>query len=138
VKPVDQTTFGSPGGNCLSACIASLLELPIDYVPYFGPPDRVGTGEEWMANIARWLVPRGFYLIVLEYMPDAPVPGLHIQGGMSERGLKHAVIAEGSRIVHDPHPSRAGLTRPEDVQILVPLDPARVAMPGPRGHDCNG
>lgn len=35
MKPVDQTTFGFPGGNCFSACIASLLEMPLDDVPYF-------------------------------------------------------------------------------------------------------
>lgn len=30
MKPVDQTIFGKPGGNCLAACIATILELPLD------------------------------------------------------------------------------------------------------------
>lgn len=30
VKPVDQTLFGRPSGNCLPACVASILELPIE------------------------------------------------------------------------------------------------------------
>jgi len=35
MKPVDQTAFGPSKGNCLSASIASLLELPIEDVPLF-------------------------------------------------------------------------------------------------------
>lgn len=32
---VHQTVLTVPGGNCFEACIASLLEVPIDAVPYF-------------------------------------------------------------------------------------------------------
>ncbi len=46
MKPVDQTTFGHPGGNCFSACVASLLEMSVDQVPYFmGHDDWFGRRE---------------------------------------------------------------------------------------------
>ncbi len=123
MKPVDQTTFGAPGGNCLSACIASLLELPIEEVPYFGPPDRIGTREEWGKNIEQWLNPRGFYSIMFPHGLTFVPPGFHILSGMSPRGVRHSVVAHGERTVHDPHPSRGGLVLVEDVTLLVPLDP---------------
>lgn len=51
MKPIDQTTFGVPGGNCFSACVASLLELSIDDVPYFmGDCDEDGDGGDSMRS----------------------------------------------------------------------------------------
>ena len=35
MKPVDQTRFGCPGGNCYQAVIASILELDLEEVPDF-------------------------------------------------------------------------------------------------------
>jgi len=120
MKPVDQTTFGVPGGNCFSACVASLLELPIEEVPYFMGAD------DWCAAFAAWLSPRGFYPVsfnistVGAWRPE----GLFILGGQSPRG-SHAVVARGAVVVHDPHPSRDGLLKVEDGTVLVPFDPAR-------------
>ena len=119
--PVDQTTFGVPGGNCFSACVASLLELPIERVPYF-----MG---DFPADFDRWLAARGLFQAV--YRPKnleqfVPREALLIIGGMSARG-PHAVVGNGAlEVLHDPHPSRAGLVTIEDVTLLVPLDPARV------------
>lgn len=33
MKPVTQTKFGDPEGNCLMACVASIVEVPIDECP---------------------------------------------------------------------------------------------------------
>lgn len=35
MKPVNQTQFKPPDGDCLSACIASILELPLNKVPNY-------------------------------------------------------------------------------------------------------
>lgn len=124
--PVDQTTFGFPGGNCLSACIASLLELPIEEVPYFGADGN------WLDRLALWLTPRGFWPLICPLDRDARwyPPVLHILSGKGPRDLGrpdvlHSVVAYGNEIVHDPHPSRAGLITHEDVVLLVPVDPAQ-------------
>lgn len=117
---MDQTTFGDPGGNCFSACVASILELPLAEVPYFMGAD------DWSAFFANWLRPHGFCPIWFNLVEDAErfLPGFYILGGKSSRG-NHAVVAQGSTIVHDPHPSREGLLVREDCTILIPLDPAR-------------
>lgn len=124
MKPVDQTTFGVPGGNCFSACVASLLELPIEDVPYFMGAD------DWNKAFDEWLRPRGFYAVFLRLRPVKEDPwrpaGLYVLGGQCVRG-PHAVVARGNTIVHDPHPSRGGVDTWEDATLIVPLDPAQEA-----------
>lgn len=114
--PVDQTTFGFPTGNCMSACVASLLHLPIDAVPWFnGAPD-------WFEALLTWLRPQGYYAFVMPYDENGYVPeGFYILGGDGPRG-GHAVVARGRQIVHDPHPSRTGLVRREECTLVVPFD----------------
>lgn len=123
MKPVDQTTFGAPGGNCFSACIASILHLPIDEVPYFMSDDV--NGREWIANLGEWLKPRGMYPLILS--EHAKVPGIHILHGTSPRGpTRHAVVALGDTIIHDPHPSRKGIRDVKEKTVLVPYEPHKV------------
>lgn len=124
MKPVDQTVFGWPGGNCFSACVASILELPIEEVPYFmGDPEE--PHDAWGRRLDAWLRPRGLYALHFENDPTAadayPISGLYILGGRSPRGdFAHAVVACGKRIVHDPHPSRAGIGAIDGFTLLVP------------------
>lgn len=120
---VDQTTFGFPGGNCFSACVAGLLGLELAAVPYFMHDD------EWWEGFEAWLLPHGLFPLCLSIPKDgswAPV-GVHILSGLSPRGTGpkdlHSVVACGKEIIHDPHPSRAGLVDRRDVVILAQLDP---------------
>jgi hypothetical protein len=117
VRPVDQTTFGYPHGNCFSACVASLLHLAVDDVPWFL------RHADWYGAFAEWLRPRGFYPVNVPWSGAWCPEGYYILGGRSPRHA-HAVVARGPDIVHDPHPSRAGLVAREDCTMLVPLDPA--------------
>jgi hypothetical protein len=137
MKPVDQTLFGprknGAVGNCVSACIASLLELPIADVPYFMGTDA-DPDDFWKKRVNLWLGPRGLSLVhvkVSRTFSQWP-PGLFILMGRSPRGL-HAVVAKGGEmrasslriIAHDPHPSRTGLKSVDGFAVLVPLDPAK-------------
>jgi hypothetical protein len=117
MKAVDQTTFGYPDGNCWSACVASLLHLPIEEVPWF-----LGH-EDWYGAFTQWLRPHGFYPVTVPWSEGWCPEGYYILGGQSPRH-NHAVIARGRDIVHDPHPSRAGLVTREDCTLLVPFCPA--------------
>lgn len=124
MKPVDQTTFGCPGGNCFSACIASLLGEPIESVPYFmGEPDE--PGHIWAERLDDWLRPRGLYalhFLVDESRPDLVWPtGFYIRVGQSPRGA-HATVGRGPCTTHDPHPSRVGLTSVEGFVLVLPID----------------
>src|SRR5690606_41102744 len=80
LRPIDQTTFGFPGGNCFSACIASLLELDIEQVPYFMEPE-----DAWQENLVRWLAPRGLYPILLRVSDEWYPQVYHILSGQSPR-----------------------------------------------------
>lgn len=125
MKRVDQTTFGSPGGNCFSACLATLLEVPLAEVPYF-----MDAGDAWLEQVQAWLRPRGLYAVPVVAGDDWTPAGLCIISGTTERSRKpedlHSVVARGSEIIHDHHPSRAGLLTRKDVILLVPLDPANL------------
>ena len=130
MKPVDQTTFGVPKGNCFSACVATLLGLTIEQVPFFmGDPDE--PGHVWWDRFNGWLEARGLYALnfnVRDQETDASLPGFYILCGDSPAG-PHSCVARGrahpSSVVHDPNPSRAGLLKVDSIVVLVPLDPER-------------
>ncbi|TAM72340.1 hypothetical protein EPN44_16120 [bacterium] len=140
MKKVHQTLFGRPDGpnaeigNCYPACVASLLGLDLDQVPHFHQlhDDAEGALDEILA----FLHGQGYSCLRYEWAPwvNRYLPGaLAIFGGKSPRGdWSHAVVgqvtADGWRLVHDPHPSGAGiLGDPVDVEVLFPLMRAEAA-----------
>lgn len=144
MKPVTQTLFGRPDGpveeigNCYPACLATLLELDLAEVPHVyqlhADPEAANDAS------VRWLQQRGYTELYFEWAPwlNHYAPGtLAIFGGKSPRGdWSHAVVGEitatGWRLVHDPHPSRAGIAgEPDGVHLLVKLMPAPVDAKSP-------
>ena len=122
MKPVDQTKLHNPpiNGNCANACFASILEINIEDVPCFEDMDE----NQCPPALSEWLESLGFYRIRFE----EPIffPGYYIVNGISPRGHLHSVVYKGPEMVHDPHPSRAGILKILGVWVLVPLDPARL------------
>ncbi len=128
VKPVMQTRL-APGGDCLAACFASILEIPIEGIPDFNAP-----GGNWFHRIEQWMEPMGLIPLPVR---TPPMWGAHchdvaycIACGKSPRGdWSHAVVWRGG-IVHDPHPDGTGLLGdPEQWVYFVAVDPA--ALRGP-------
>jgi hypothetical protein len=122
MKPVDQTTFGEEKGNCFSACVASILEISIEEVPFF-----MGPGA-WWPRFQEWLEKRDYYPLswsVPEKDQKNMAPyGVHILSGKSPRDIQypeysHAVVACGSEIIHDPHPSRDGIESFDTFILIV-------------------
>ncbi len=103
MRPVDQTTYGPYDGNCFSACLASILEIPIDEVPLF-------LGAYWDGFLP-WLREHGLWVSFYRRSERRVPLGYSIAGGRSMRfaGRMHACVAYDGMIVHDPHPSRDGL-----------------------------
>lgn len=109
----DQTIMETTAerGNCLQATLAAILSRPLDTVPHFVA--IYPQGDDWWDRLCGWLYDEGY---LLRYPPVdhrngelLPLCGL---GGWSERGLPHIVVGDAAtgQMVHDPHPSRAGLT----------------------------
>jgi hypothetical protein len=120
VKPVDQTKTTPPDGDCVAACIASILELPLATVPNF--VQRESCWEDWN----EWLIRRGLYLV--SFSPKDWTPhGYHIIDGKSHTGdWNHVVVGLNGKMVHDPNPKRRGLRGdPEMYWVFVAVDPAR-------------
>ncbi|MEK6860555.1 MAG: hypothetical protein AABY07_01165 [Nanoarchaeota archaeon] len=94
MKPIEQKVVGE-NGDCLSACIASILER--EDVPHY-------LDEHWFLNYWDWLKekgyslhsrskrykPKGFYILVLN-------------SRINPEWL-HAVVANGNEIIWDPSP----------------------------------
>jgi len=132
--PVKQTVTTVPGGNCFSACIASILEMDIEDVPYFmGDLEQIEDPEfDWFTGFLSWLFGKGYWAIPLPLNNAWRPDGLYILSGKSPRGdYDHSVVASGTEltIVHDPHPDNTGILTHDDVVVIVPLDPIQELEP---------
>lgn len=126
MRPMFQTQFG-PRGNCMSAALASILELPLESIPNFydaGPTER-----DWHNALKRWLMGIGYALIEVPIGENGHGAfhwgGYAIASGPTQRENGwHATVWHDGKIVHDPHPDGSGLTKLETLEFLYPLNPA--------------
>jgi hypothetical protein len=130
--PTRQTkTYEGPGtcGNCLSACVSSLLHIPIEEVPNF-----VEDYKDWQEGLNEFLKP--FNMVYVE----VPVPavgtqilGYHLICGLTVRSdtVTHSVVAKDHEYIHDPHPSDAGLKTTDTYGIFCVRDPRLQLLYGP-------
>jgi hypothetical protein len=98
VKPVDQAFLVARDGHgdCLRACVASVLEVALDEVPDFSL-----FGWNWMASMALFCE--------VELIVPGDAEGYWIAMGTSPRGIGHVCVYLDGALAHDPHPSRGGL-----------------------------
>lgn len=121
MKPVKQTKLYTPdgihNGNCLAACLASLLELPLWMVPPF--EDMFARGNH-ASRMLEWLAKMfSLDLECVEGHPSDGLPEFYMAIGWSPRGVMHSVIYSKGVMVHDPHYSDAGIASVESVKYLV-------------------
>jgi hypothetical protein len=124
---VDQTRFGRGEGNCFAACIASITGLDLNLLTeQLGPGGGTWDGDVWVANPdeEHWFTRAERVLATLGWQisyDTAEVPdGYAIYSGPAARGLLHSCVGIGGEVVHDPHPSRAGLIEVTDYITLIP------------------
>lgn len=118
--PIDQTGFiPFVDGNCFSACIASILEMPLEDVPLFYNDEGI---NNWYDKFDNWCKENGYWASYysIEDMGDDWCPDDYsILSGQSPRGdWLHSVVAYGNEIVHDPHPDKSGIISRLDWIIL--------------------
>lgn len=130
MKPVFQDKFYDASlpddkqrGNCLSAVVASLLEIPLADVPNFVAIDDDG-GMNWHEHWVLFLRERGYNLhfwpMEDKNSPILPVPGeYYLVSGKSTRGnFFHIVVYQDGRMVHDPHPDGTGILTEDDMFLV--------------------
>jgi len=127
MKFYDQTEFSDPEnnikGNCLSACLASILDIDIKEIPNF-----CYFGNNWASEFSKFIYKAGYNLDGSYYFKglendlrewadlltlSSGVDGVFIVGGPSPRfngNIHHAVLYKDNKLLHDPHPSRDGIT----------------------------
>ena len=128
MKPVIQSNIGMCG-NCLAACIASVLEVPLDEVPQptaesFTDPEG---WQRYMEQIRDWLAPRNLGMLCSGFggwLPDGYcLAGVRV---CRESTMTHSVIFFNGELAHDPHPVHQGRFHSiEDFLVFYLLDPSR-------------
>lgn len=120
-KPVTQTRLHDPEngvrGNCVAACLASVTGAPIETF------DHIINAYDWWSAFEESCKEYGFSPLRMPVDDERPVilPGVHFGSGLSERGFRHMCVYSNGTLIHDPHPSRAGLVEVDMWTLLVPL-----------------
>lgn len=108
-------------GDCLKTSVVNLLQnYDYDMVPHFVQY------VDWWGTMRRWARREGFDFgygqpssAILEHFTS---DDLLIASGPSPRGVFwHCILVDGNLdMVHDPHPSRAGILSIEDLIFTMP------------------
>lgn len=118
-------------GDCLRACVASLLDLEPDAVPHFFHDNC--EGAEGFRRLTEYLDGRGLAPICFSFagVPIAEflastivaIPNSHfLLLGVTENGGEHVVVCHQGKVVHDPAWVRSPMTSPingEVWQVMV-------------------
>lgn len=133
MRTVQQTILTPPSGNCLSACIASILEVPLYLVPNFAIQDRFRRNEEgeweaqrpgaWWKRLCEYCKEQSVAVLQLAlegkrnwaFVPDGPSVAVATIKSLAG-DYYHCVVAdpESGKVVWDPSPLGK---RPEGTQL---------------------
>lgn len=118
MKPIDQTKNLDDGqrGNCLAACLASVLELGLGQVPEF---EELPPGE-WKVELPKWAASIG--VAITRRQAGEFNPSEHyIAVGYSPRGNLHATVALDGKVVHCPAPTKCSIEAINYIFTVTPL-----------------
>ena len=135
MKPAHQIHINDTNGDCHAACIASLLEIPIEAMPDFFA-DTPPYGRNSYVLRTKWLREQGLQEVYF-LLGSFPVPegyGILSVKSLLYPNATHAVVWKGdadggNQIVHNPNPQDTwGLNIPNEewvgFWVLAPLDPS--------------
>lgn len=108
--PTAQTRVGSQG-NCFSACLSSILEIPLWEIPNFSTDDDLFLGE-----VQEFLATHGMYYVqvpideptIQAAFANKSIDLWHLIEGISPRGGEHACVGLNGELYFDPHPPHTG------------------------------
>lgn len=136
MEPVFQTRFGAPGGNCLAACTASLLEISLGDVP-----------DNW--HLLEWEEQKEAYVNFLERFNVFPVivpthemsplfieclledfREVYVGVSFSKIGKlltsAHRVIYRGGKLAHNPDPNGRCEGVIVRIEFWAVIDPSKI------------
>lgn len=113
-------------GNCVQACLASLLATPINSVPEFATLHK-GAGEFWDA-VEAWLNKQGYTLQPMPGYYEVEAPYLASGPSPRRNDTTHMVVMDDGVVIHDPHPSGDGIVKVSAVWLLLPRDPGALRI----------
>lgn len=123
-------------GDCLRACVASVLELDAEAVPHFAedePGPEIANKRLTDFLVSRKLAP--FWASydasatvddVLSYQAIQNPEAVYLLFGRTESGGDHVVICKGGEIVHDPAWYRSPMIAPGSCGAWVVMVICRV------------
>lgn len=131
MKPVFQTRFGRPLGNCWAAAIASVLEVPLEAVDWAAgmaaeevePPGATDVSPEWLRRRDERLEALGYWLCI--FTPVAwpafiPAGAHYLALGQTASGVGHVCVHLDGQLVHNPnHNPATELVAIEYLGVLV-------------------
>lgn len=109
-------------GDCLRACIASIMEREPETIPHFAFDGCNGATQ--IARLRDYLAADGLTVSVfvfpgeasrselLAWMGDLNPNTTYVLCGATATGVDHAVIAQGGKITHDPSWYPTGVVGP--------------------------
>jgi hypothetical protein len=124
MKQVIQTRFNTEG-NCFAACVASILEVSIDEVPWLKEPEN---WEDYSLRLNNYLKEKhDLKLFAFEYdsltnhYPDTLTDGFYIVSGKIEGGLEHSVVYKNRELVHDSNPKKNKIIKLEYIYLFIKI-----------------
>jgi hypothetical protein len=107
-------------GDCMQCCVAMLLGLEYQQVPDFI------SQEFFWDSFYGFIRGKGFEPKERSFlrMKECPTEFCIMTGETvrtEKTGVKHSVIYRNGELFFDPHPSKAGLSKPEEYFFLEPL-----------------
>lgn len=126
-----QTSLEAPRGNCWQTAVACILDLPAEALPAQADVEKFPR----YSNTLNAYLERHHNLMYTSLQPHEWQGVLHLYGhhpsglylweGPTVRtpmnNTEHVVVAQGHMMLHDPHPSKDGLTLVKRWGVLGPI-----------------
>lgn len=130
MKPVFQSRVHKTLGDCVSACVASLLHLPLDEVPNFMEAAKTHGELSWYVKFCHYMAEHGHLVTGQSDNGEERFFGVNgyttaVVDSQVFKGATHCVVIEVSsgEVVHDPNPDNRPYRKDEIkvYDVIVPF-----------------